>query len=401
MRVIDLTQGTSGPYCSFLLGAFGAEVIKVEPPVEGDPSRKWGPFPSDEPHPEKSAAFLYLNRNKRGITLDLNRDEGRRLFLELVEVGDAVVESYEPGLLDSKGLGSAILRQHNPAIIVSSVTDFGQTGPYSHFKGGELVLDAISGWAQVTGFAHREPLKPALQQAQYAAGVNAAIHTIAALNHRQSSGQGRNIDISVMETAVHFVGNSIGRYTHGVGIQVRAGNWTGLVRGSTAPFSHPTEIYECQDGHIGVAVQTAGQWEMFTVLVDIHELNEDPRFSLDYAERGRNADELNRLVAPWFMQRTRKEIFELFGEYRIPCGMVYSTAEIPQDPQHRDVGFFTDLEHPDAGTLPYPGSPFHGVDFPWSMQRAPCLGEHNSQVYDGLLGHAKEDLARLGAMGVI
>lgn len=384
-----------------MLGAFGAEVIKVEPPVEGDPSRKWGPFPSDEPHPERSAAFLYLNRNKRGVTLDLNREEGRRLFLELLEVGDAVVESFEPGVLDSMGLSSAIIRKHNPAIIVSSVTNFGQMGPYSHFKGGELVLDAISGWAQVTGYADREPLKPALQQAQYAAGVNAAIHTIAALNHRQSSGQGRTIDISVMETAVHFVGNSIGRYTHGIGTQVRAGNWTGLVRGSTAPFSHPTEIYECQDGHIGVAVQTAGQWEMFTVLVDIPELKEDSRFSLDYAERGRNAVELNRLVAPWFMERTRKEIFELFGEYRIPCGMVYNTAEIPQDPQHRHVGFFTDLEHPDAGTLPYPGSPFHGVDFPWKMQRAPGLGEHNSQVYCGLLGHSTEELSKLGGMEVI
>ena len=164
IRVVDLSQGTSGPYCSFLLGAFGAEVIKVELPVEGDPSRRWGPFPADEPHLEKSAAFLYLNRNKRGITLDLNQEEGRRLLLELVEVADALVESFEPGGLDSLGLGRDVLHQHNPAIIISSVTNFGQTGPYSHYKGGELVLDALSGWAQITGDPHREPLKPALRQ---------------------------------------------------------------------------------------------------------------------------------------------------------------------------------------------------------------------------------------------
>lgn len=322
-------------------------------------------------------------------------------MLELVAVADAVVESFEPGVLDSMGLGRDVLHHHNPHIIISSVTDFGQTGPYSHYKGGELVLDALSGWAQITGFPHREPLKPALRQAQYAAGLNAAIHTIAALNLCRATGHRRSIDISVMETAVHFVGNSIGRYTHGIGTQVRAGNWTGLVRGSTAPFSHPTEIYECKDGHIGVAVQTAGQWEMFTVLVDVPELKEDPRFSSDYAGRGRNAADLNRLVAPWFKQRTRAELFELFGEYRIPCGMVYNTAEIPNDPQHRAIGFFTELEHPDAGTLPYPGSPFHGVDFPWQMERAPRLGEHNSQIYCGLLGHPQEELANLAGLGVI
>ena len=130
-RVIDLTQDVAGAYCAYLLGAFGSDVIKVEPPGVGDPTRSRGAFPNDEPHPEKSAAFLYLNRNKRGITLNLRTETGRQLFLKLVKIADVIVESFEPGVLGALGLGHETLKQHNPSIIVTSVTNFGQTGPYS------------------------------------------------------------------------------------------------------------------------------------------------------------------------------------------------------------------------------------------------------------------------------
>ena len=401
IRVIDLTQDTAGPYCTYLLGGFGAEVIKIEPPNTGDPSRMRGPFPRDEAHLERSAAFLYLNRNKSGVTLDLKNERGRRVFLELAQLADVIVESFGPGELASLGLDHATLKRNNPSIIITSVSDFGQTGPYSQFKGGELILDALGGWSYITGYPDREPLKPALFQAQYAAGLNAAIHTAAAINARQATGAGRTIDVSVLETAVHFVGSSIAQYGHTGGIQVRAGSWTGLMKGSSSPRSHPTEIYECKDGYIGVAVQTEGQWGMFAVLLNIPELKEDPRFATDYAGRGQYAVEMNRLVAPWFLERTRREIFDLFGEYRIPCGMVYATGEILEDPQHEAVGFFTELEGPDGQTLPYPGPPFNGADFPWRMGRAPRLGEHNSDVYTGLLGYSKEETARLSDKGVI
>ena len=165
--------------------------------------------------------------------------------------------------------------------------------------------------------------------------------------------------------------------------------------------THPTEIYECADGYVAVAVQREGQWEMFALALEIPELRDDPRFNTDTAKRGRHADELNRLVAPWFKQRPRKQIFDLFGELRIPCGMVYTAAEILEDPQHEATGFITEMDHPEAKSLPYPGSLYHGDEFPWRMRRAPLLGEHNTEVYGELLGYPGEDLARLSELGAI
>jgi crotonobetainyl-CoA:carnitine CoA-transferase CaiB-like acyl-CoA transferase len=401
VRVIDLTQEVAGPYATCLLGGFGADVIKVEPPGAGDPTRGRGPFPNDEPNPEKSAPFLYLNRNKRGVTLNLRTETGKQLLLALVEIADAVVESFEPGTLESLGLGHEALKGRNPSLVVTSVTNFGQTGPYRRFKGGELVLDALGGWIFLTGFPEREPVKPGLFQAQYSAGLNAAIHTLAALNVRQALGQGRSIDVSIMETAVHFVGSSISTYSSGGDTQVRAGSWTGMMKGWAGPRSHPTEIYECKDGHVGVAVQTQGQWEMFALVLDIPALKEDPRFATGYSERGRYARELNEVVAPWFMERTRREIFDILGEYRIPCGMAYTAEEILSDPQHEAVGFFKELEQADGSALPFPSPPLHGADLAWRMERAPGLGEHNAAVYSGLLGYSKKDVAGLRNKGVI
>ena len=400
VRVIDLTRDIAGAYCAFLLGTFGAEVIKIEPPGTGDPSRQYGPFPGDEPHPERSAAFLYRNRSKCGVTLDVDSRLGIQTLLELVQVADIVVTGMEPASLRSKGLDYETLRRHNPSVIVTAVSNFGQTGPYKDFKGGELVLDALGGWTYLTGYPDRMPLKPGMFQAQYLAGINAAIHTVAAVNVRQSTGAGRTIDVSVMETAVQLVGRGIAEYGEDGSVQVRSGSRTTTYRGGDHR-GHPTDIYECADGYVAVAVQREGQWEMFALALDIPELRDDPRFCTDATERGRHADELNELVAPWFKERSRKQIFSLFGELRVPCGMVYTAAEILDDPQHEATGFITEMDHPQADNLPYPGSFFHGDEFPWRMRRAPLLAEHNPEVYGELLGCSSEDMARLSDMGAI
>ena len=394
VRVIDLTRDIAGAYCAFLLGSFGAEVIKIEPSGTGDPSRQQGPFPGDEPHSERSAAFLYRNRSKRSVTLDVNSQRGVQTLLDLVMVADVVVTGMESAVLRSNGLDPATLRRHSPSVIVTSVSNFGQTGPYKDFKGGELVLDAMGGWAYLTGYPDRMPLRTGLYQAQYTAGVNAAIHTVAAVNVRQATGTGRTIDVSVMETVVQLVGLGIARHGEDGSVQVRSGSRTTTYRGG-GHRGHPTDIYECADGYVAVAVQRDAQWEMFALALDIPELKDDPRFSTDAAERGRHAEDLNRLVAPWFKQRSRKQIFDLFGELRIPCGMVYTAAEILDDPQHEAADFITEMDHPEAKTLQYPGSLYHGDEFPWQMTRAPLLGEHNAEVYGELLGYPGEELARL------
>lgn len=401
VRVLDLSQDIAGPYAACLLGAFGADVIKVEPPGVGDLTRRRGPFADDEPDPNRSAPFLYLNRNKRGVTLDLHTPTGLDLARRLIDVADVVIESSEACSPLFDALDGQLLRRRNPALVVTSVTNFGRSGPYRQYRGGELVLDALGGWVFVTGEPEREPVKPGLFQAQYSTGLNAAIHAAAALNVRQATGEGRNIEVTVMETAAHFVGMGISMYSSSGDMQVRAGSWTAMLRGWDGPRSHPTEIYECKDGHVGVAVQTQGQWEMFALAVGTPELETDPRFATSYGERGRHAREFNAVVAPWFMERTRREIFDLFGQYRIPCGMAYTAEEMLDDPQHKSVEFYQQLEQADGSTLPFPRLPLHGDSLHMRMERAPSLGEHNGEVYTELLGLSRAELASLRGAGVI
>ncbi len=401
VRVLDLSQDIAGPYAACLLGAFGADVIKVEPPGYGDLTRRRGPFANDVPDPNRSAPFLYLNRNKRGVTLDLHTPTGLDLARRMVELADVVIDSSEPCSPLFDALDGRRLRLRNPALVVTSVTNFGRSGPYKRYKGGELVMDAFGGWVFVTGEPDREPVKPGLFQAQYSTGLNAAIHAAAALNVRQATGEGRNIEVTVMETAAHFVGMGISLYSSSGDMQVRAGSWTAMTRGSDGPRSHPTEIYECKDGHVGVAVQTQGQWEMFALAVGAPELETDPRFATGYGERGRHAREFNAVVAPWFMERTRREIFDLFGQYRIPCGMAYTAEEMLTDPQHQSVDFYQRLEQADGSTLPFPRLPLHGEGLHMHMERAPSLGEHNGEVYTELLGLSGAELASLRGAGVI
>ena len=401
VRVLDLSQDIAGPYAACLMGAFGADVIKVEPPGVGDLTRRRGPFANDEPDPNRSAPFLYLNRNKRGVTLDLRTPSGLALVRRLIDVADVVVDSSEPGSPLFDALDGRRMRSGNPAVVVTSVTNFGRSGPYRGYKGGELVMDALGGWIFVTGEPERDPVKPGLFQAQYSAGLNAAIHSLAALNVRQATGEGRNVEVSVMETAAHFVGSGISMYSSSGGLQVRAGSWTSMLKGWVGPRSHPTEIYECKDGHVGVAVQTQGQWEMFTLALGVPELETDPRFATNYSERGRHVREFNAVVAPWFMERTRREIFDLLGQYRIPCGMAYTAEEILEDPQHESVGFFQQLEQADGSMLPFPRLPLRGDGLHVRMARAPSLGEHNREVYTELLGLGGAELASLRGAGVI
>ena len=401
VRVLDLSQEISGPYAACLLGAFGADVIKVEPPGSGDVTRRRGPFANDEPDPDRSAPFLYLNRNKRGVTLDMGTPTGMEIARRLVDLVDVVIDSSEPGSPLFDALDGGRLREVNPSLVVTSVTNFGRSGPYGSYKGGELVLDALGGWVFVTGEPERDPVKPGLFQAQYSTGLNAAIHAASALNVRQATGEGRTIEVTVMETAAHFVGMGISMYSSSGDMQVRAGSWTAMIKGWGGPRSHPTEIYECKDGHVGVAVQTQGQWEMFALAVGAPELETDPRFATGYGERGRHAREFNAVVAPWFMERTRREIFDLFGQYRIPCGMAYTAEEMLEDPQHKSVDFYQQIEQADGSTLPFPRLPLHGDSLHTRMERAPSLGEHNGEVYGELLGLGETELTSLRGAGVI
>ena len=206
IRVLDLGPEIAAPFCSRLLADYGAEVVKVEPPNVGDPARHIGPFAGDEPHLEKSIPFLYLNTNKRGITLDIGSSAGRGVLSDLVGSADVVVQGFPPGESEALGLDFKTLGEANPGVVVTSITPFGLSGPYRDYSATDIVTCAISGLMYHSGDSDREPLRNALSQSLYVAGANAAVATVAALFHRMATGQGQQVDVSVVEClATHLV----------------------------------------------------------------------------------------------------------------------------------------------------------------------------------------------------
>ena len=214
VRVLDISEGIAGPCCTRFLGGYGAEVIKVEKPGEGDKSRKVGPFPEDLPHPERSALFLHLNINKKGITMNLEVAAGRKIFKELVKRVDIVVESSKPGQMSDWGLDYTSLEKINPRLVMTSITPFGQTGPYHDYKWSSAVLDALGGHTFMMGDPKREPLRYNEGMAEYTAGTIATVPTMGAVFSSVDTGQGQHIDVSIQECLAGIDYISTARWTH-------------------------------------------------------------------------------------------------------------------------------------------------------------------------------------------
>ncbi|MCX6024160.1 MAG: CoA transferase [Chloroflexi bacterium] len=265
LKVLDLSTEYAGPYAAKLLADSGADVIKVEPPA-GDVSRRWGPFPGGVPHPEKSGTFLYLNTNKRGITLDLETATGRSLLRPLIEWADIIIESFPVGTMESWGLGYPELEAINPAVVLTSVTPFGQTGPIAQWQATEIIMQAIAGLMNISGAEDREPLKYPLMQGQFAAGANAAGVSMVAFFNRRMTGEGQHVDVSVIETIAGYYFSLLPTYTY-----------TGVVsrRSRTGPgFA----LSPAKDGLIMTSQAPSGTWDDFAALLDAPELL-DPRFA--------------------------------------------------------------------------------------------------------------------------
>jgi len=376
IRVLDLSQGFAGPYCTKLLAAFGAEVIKVEPPGQGDWSRRIGPFGANGSDPETSPAFLYLNTGKKGITLNIEHPAGRDLLRLLVQEADVVVESFRPGYLAGLGLGYTDLCRIRPDLIMASVTDFGQSGPYRDYKGGRLPILALSGHLYITGEPDREPLAYGGEFYAYQGGLYAYIGILAALFHRPTNRRGQHLDISLLEGMTSLHQFTVNRYVYSGTVQRRSGN--------RHPFLHPVTLYPCRDGWVSIAAVSDDQAERLLTLMEMPHLLSDPRFR-DGLSRRLHADAFDEAVKPWFRNRTRREIVDLCQEWRVPAAPVNDPADLLQEEQLQARRFWQDLDHPRAGPLRYPGPPFLLPACPAEYSRAPLLGEHNEVVYrDGL-----------------
>jgi crotonobetainyl-CoA:carnitine CoA-transferase CaiB-like acyl-CoA transferase len=392
VRVLDLTQEIAGPYCTKLLADYGADVIKVEP-SGGDPARDHGPFPRDDPHPEKSALFLHLNTNKRGVCLDLESAGGTRCLAALAAWADVVLESFPAGGLTSLGLGFETLSAANPRLVMTSITPFGQDGPYRDYRSSELVAYAMGGPMNMDGLPEREPVKQGGNVVQYQAGAAAAAATLIALWQARETGRGDHVDCSFMRTAV----SSIDRRTS----MLVTFQYTGMTGVRSPPSVLPAlGMRPVQDGYIFLNGDGA-RFPLVLRMIGRPDLDKDPRFA-DFVARAQpgRAEEFDEFLMPWLLERTRQEAFQEMQRHHLPSGPVYTPAETLADPHFRERGFWADLEHPEAGRMTLPGRPFTMGASPWTVRRpAPVLGQHTLEVLCGLLGLTPAEVASMRAAG--
>lgn len=399
LKVLEYGEFISAPYCGKLMADLGAEVIKIESPSHGDTSRRHGPFSGDVPDPEKSGLFLFLNTNKMGITLNLETCTGLKIFRELVKDTDVLIESHSPMNMRKLGVDYQSLKENNPDLIMTSITPFGQTGPYRDYQASDINICALSGWSLLIGEPGREPLTPPLSVGHFMAGVAAGIATVLAVLARLATGGGQYIDISEAECHNSFftgvLANSFIYYNRK---RTRSGHRT--------PFPYPYTVLPCKDGYMSMIAVQGYQWKRFLEIVGNGSVPEwyenDPRFK-DRMRAGREyADELDMLFAPWLEARTRQEIFESCRKNHVPFAPVRTIDEVVNDRHLNERGFFVELAHPKVGSLKYPGPPYRLSKSPWRLKKpAPLLGQHNEEVYCSRLGYPKHDLSALRGTGVI
>ncbi len=390
LRVIDLTSGVSGPWCTKLLADYGADVIKIEAPGIGDDARGHGRFPDGVPHREKSALFLWLNTSKRSVTLDIATATGRALLLRLVAQSDAVVTDQSASELVRLRLTHYDFAAVNPRIITTSVLAFGQRGPYADWRATNLTSYAVGGHHYLCGDGDREPLQNGGYQALYAAGTWAFGATLAALWDAHRSGAGQQVEVAGQEVMASILEIMLPDYAYrkSEALTVRRGNMSTAVVG----------IYPVLDGHVGVHAMPKN-WPQLLGALDAHWMATDERFADDRARRG-NDDELMAQMYIWSAGVTKREAYERGGRFRAPISPVNTVADLLESEHLNARNFFHEIEHPAAGTMRYPGPPARMPATPPTPRRAPLLGEHNAEVLADLLGLTPGDLAKLTAAGV-
>jgi len=396
IKILDLTWYISGPYCAKLFADYGADVLKVERPGEGDPARKMGPFFQDDPHPEKSGLFLHLNTNKKGITLNLKSEWGRRVIKELVKDVDILVESFRPGLMERLGLDYESLEKINPGLVMTSISNFGQTGPYRDFKASELVIFGMGGSMKPLGLPEREPVKKGTGTPVLFSGGNAAaMMTMIALYAAKTQGIGEHLDMSLFQAQIGSIDRRMSEliaYQYNNEVTVR------VDRRATRMF--PYGIHPAQDGYWEIAA-IGSQWPAVSKMLDMPEILEKwPNIMAQIAPGAR--EEFDAIFIPWCFEHTKKECVELGQKAGALCGPLATTEDMLQDPHFRDRGFWVEIEHPVVGKVTYPGAPIKAEEMPWQIRRpAPLLGQHNEEIYCEKLGYTKQELVKLKEAGVI
>ena len=393
LRVVEWGYLVSAPYCTKLMADLGAEVIKIEHPDFPDESRKYGPFLDDIPEPERSGLFLYLNTNKMGITLNLETTTGRDMLMRILKDTDIFVENNPVQRMKDLGLGYTSIKEINQSLIMTSITPFGQTGPYNAYKAYDINTQAAGGTTWVTGFPDREPLALPLSQSGYQAGICGAISSLMALWAREAIGRGQHIDISEAEVwaTVHW-GFDMLWSIFSWGDNSR---WGHHVRG----FRYPACIIPCKDGHVCLQVAEAQQWRKFLNIMG--ENADDVRFKEWHERHTYCIEEADAVLRPWAMEHTREEILALGLENDLPWAPVKNCDEVVDDPHLAARGFWGDIGGGEIG-VQCPLAGYHLSKTPARIDhRAPRLGEHNKLIYCDRLGYSKQELTTLRRSGII
>ena len=393
VRVLEIGSMLSAPYCGKLLADAGARVVKLEPPNDGDPARRYGPWPDDIPHPERSGLFLYLNSNKEGITANLATPTGRSIMRRLAAKSDILVHNVPPSDMDRLGLDYDVLAQDNANLVMASISPWGLSGPWRDYQAYDINLAAAGGISEGLGEADREPLTFGTPQVGYFAGMAAASSIVMALLARDTHG-GQHIDIAEAET---MAGLYNGPEALMAVYQWRVTRRTGH---HALDFPYPNCILRCKDGHIFVGSPEGRQWGRLLQIMGSPEWSQEQRFRNRTAMNNLYADEVDGYVEEWLADYTKAELLDIALEHRIPLAPVRTYDEVRDDPSLSDL--FVVIERDDTGPIAYPGPPYrlNDADVRHPVP-APTLGQNNRAVLCDELGYSPEELVKLFQTGII
>ena len=382
--VLDVTHVLAGPFAAATLADLGARVIKIEQPVVGDRARASGPFVEGE-----STYFMSINRGKLGVTLDLSVPAGRDAFLRLAENADVVIENLSPGAMRRLGLDYSVVSQRNPRIVYTSISGFGQDGPYAAKRALDVVVQGMGGVMSITGEPGGPPIRPGGSQGDITAGLYSVIGILAALQERERSGLGQMVDIAMLDCQVAILENAFGRYFA-----------TGEVPrplGTRHPVIAPFQAFRTADGYVTIALADGRQdmWPLFCSAIDRIDLIDDPRYE-DGWVRSRQWDVLEPIIAEALLVKTTAEWLVELEAMGIPCGPINTIDRVAHDPQVLHRGMIADVPHPRLGSVRMTNTPLRMSRTPGGAERpAPDLGEHTEQVLRELAGMSDEELAAL------
>ena len=387
LRVVELGQLLAGPFCGQLLGDMGAEVIKVEPPGAGDPMRVWG-------QGEEKVQWEVIARNKKSVSANLRIPEGQALVRQLIGKADILVENFKPGTMEKWGFSPEALLAEHPGLIIARMSGYGQTGPYSDRAGFGGIGEAMGGWRYIVGEPDRSPSRMGISIGDTLTATYGCMGVLAALHHRSVTGHGQVIDAALYESVLQVMEGLVPEYDHSGFIRERSG--------SILPGIAPSNVYICKDGEYMIGANKDSLWQRLAEAMGMPDLGTDPRFATHLA-RGHNQFELDDIINAWASTLTVDEVDALMIAYSIPAGRVYRAPEMLEDPHFQAREAIIEVETERYGKLKMQGA-FPKMSATPSSVRSPApsiVGQHNTEIYGGLLGMDIAELDRLKAAGTI